>query len=202
MPTLDAAAALTSRFDRAMVYAHEAHREQIRKGTAIPYISHLLAVAALVLEDGGDEDEAIAALLHDAVEDQGGSSRLEDIRGKFGARVAEIVESCSDSIDKPKRPWRERKELYLKHLRHANNSALRVSAADKLHNLRCILADWKRIGDSLWKRFSAEKDAQLWYYSELVAIFEARGQSGFIIDELGLCVKLLQQIVKADSDIS
>ena len=184
-----------------MVYAHEAHRKQIRKGTRIPYISHLLAVAALVLEDGGDEDEAIAALLHDTVEDQGGSARLEDIRAKFGARAAAIVESCSDSMDKPKRPWRERKELYLKHLRQADSSVLRVSAADKLHNLRCILADWKGIGESLWRRFSAAKEEQLWYYSELVTIFETRGQSGFVIDELGLCVTLLKQIVEAGSDI-
>src|SRR5215468_3319350 len=101
---------LTSRFDRALVYARETHAEQMRKGTDIPYVSHLLAVASLVLEDGGDEDEAIAALLHDAVEDQGGDQRLNDVRSRFGDRVAAIVESCSDSSEQPKPPWRTRKE--------------------------------------------------------------------------------------------
>jgi (p)ppGpp synthase/HD superfamily hydrolase len=193
---------LTSRFDKALVYAHEAHRDQIRKGTAIPYVSHLLAVAALVLEDGGDEDEAIAALLHDTVEDQGGTTRLEDVRSKFGARVAAIVDMCSDTAEQPKPSWRYRKELYLMHLRDADSSVLRVSAADKLHNLRCILADWKRIGDRLWERFSAKKEEQLWYYSELIKIFQMRGPSGSITDELGLGVTLLRQIVEADSEIS
>ncbi len=188
---------LTTRFDRAVAYAREAHQNQVRKGTAIPYVSHLLAVASLVLEAGGDEDEAIAALLHDAVEDQGGKDRLEDIRLKFGERVASIVDSCSDTVVKPKPSWHYRKVLYLEHLRDADVSVLRVSAADKLHNLRCILADWKRIGDRLWDRFNATKEDQLWYYSELVKIFQARGPSGFIVDELGLCATLLRQIVES-----
>ena len=202
MPTENSTKVLTSRFDRALVYAHDAHRGQIRKGTAIPYVSHLLAVVSLVLEDGGDEDEAIAALLHDAVEDQGGTARLDDIRDKFGNRVAGIVALCSDSVDQPKPPWRRRKELYLIHLRDADSSVLRVSAADKLHNLRCILADWKRIGDRLWDRFSARKEEQFWYYSELVKIFQTREPSGFIVEELGLCVTLLGQIIEADSESS
>ena len=202
MPIEKGGNVLTSRFDRALVYAHEAHRDQIRKSSAIPYVSHLLAVASLVLEDGGDEDEAIAALLHDSVEDQGGTDRLEDVRAKFGRRVAAIVDSCSDTVVQPKPPWRSRRELYLMHLRDADTLVLRVSAADKLHNLRCILADWKRIGDRFWERFSAKKEEQLWYYAELVKIFQTRGSSGFIVDELGLCVTLLRQIVQADSEIS
>jgi (p)ppGpp synthase/HD superfamily hydrolase len=199
MPTENGANVLTSRFDRALLYAHKAHRDQIRKGTTIPYVSHLLAVTSLVLEDGGDEDEAIAALLHDTAEDQGGRARLDDIHAKFGSRVASIVESCSDTLVHPRPPWRLRKELYLTHLRDADSSVLRVSAADKLHNLRCMLADWKRIGDKLWERFSAKKEEQLWYYSELVKIFQVRGRSEFVIDELGLCVTLLRQIIEADS---
>jgi len=186
---------LTIRFDRALTYANDAHCDQCRKGTEIPYVSHLLAVASLVLEDGGDEDEAIAALLHDAVEDQGGSERLNDIRVQFGDRVAAIVESCSDTDIQPKPPWRQRKERYLLHLRDADPSALRVSAADKLHNLRCILSDWKSIGDQLWERFNATKEDLLWYYSELVKTFQLRKPSGFVTDELTLCLTLLRQIV-------
>ena len=131
---------LTDRFDRAFAFARHLHRDQFRKGTAIPYTAHLLAVAALVLEDGGDEDQAVAALLHDAVEDHGGLGRLEEIRQLFGERVAEIVEGCSDSFTIPKPPWRERKERYIEHLRHADAGVRRVSLADKLHNFAFHIA--------------------------------------------------------------
>ncbi len=186
---------LTDRFERALAYAHVAHGGHCRKGTKIPYISHLLAVASLVLEDGGDEDEAIAALLHDAVEDRGGAERLEDIRARFGKHVADIVESCSDTDVEPKPPWRERKEAYLAHLWKADSSTLRVSAADKLHNLRCILSDWNSIGEKLWDRFKAGKRDQLWYYSELSKIFQMRKPDGFVTRELGTLLNALRESV-------
>lgn len=126
------------RFERALVYAARAHRGQLRKGSQVPYISHLLAVSALVIEDGGDEDEAIAALLHDVVEDQGGASRLADVKREFGGRIAAIVSACSDTDETPKPPWRERKERYLEHLETADSSVVGVSLADKVHNAQSL----------------------------------------------------------------
>ncbi|MGA8689517.1 MAG: HD domain-containing protein [Methyloceanibacter sp.] len=155
------ATVLTDRFDRALIYATHVHGGQIRKGTSTPYIAHLLAVAATVLEYGGDEDIAIAALLHDSVEDQGGKARLEDVRNRFGQRVARIVEACSDSLadtgrGERKAHWQERKEAYLAHLREADEDILRVSLADKVHNARAILRDLRKsdVGDKVWARFS------------------------------------------------
>lgn len=139
---------LTPRFEAALVYASQVHAGQKRKGTEIPYIAHLLSVAGIVLEEDGDEDEAIAALLHDAVEDQGGQARLEDIGSRFGDRVAEIVEGCTDADTIPKPEWQERKERHLAHLRGASSSVLEVSAADKLHNARAILAGYRIHGES------------------------------------------------------
>lgn len=189
---------LTEKFGKALVYAHEAHRDQFRKSTTIPYISHLMSVASLVLENGGDEDEAIAALLHDSAEDQGGAQRLDDIRFNFGDRVAAIVEACSDTLETPKPPWRKRKQRYLAHLRTADSSVLRVSCADKLHNIRSILADWKHMGDKVWERFHAGKEDQLWYYSQLLNTFQASDAEPFLVEELALCVTLLRQIIEPD----
>ncbi len=141
---------LTRRFEEALSFAARLHEQQKRKGTDIPYVSHLLAVAAIVLEDGGDEDEAVAALLHDAVEDQGGKATLQVIRKRFGDRVAGIVAGYTDSDETPKPPWRERKEKYIAHLRHAPHEVLRVSVADKLHNARAILRDLRKHGERLW----------------------------------------------------
>jgi (p)ppGpp synthase/HD superfamily hydrolase len=165
----------TTRFEAALTYATHLHRDQTRKGTDIPYVGHLLGVASLVIEDGGSEDEAIAGLLHDAVEDQGGAPRLEDIRTRFGEGVAAIVAGCTDADTTPKPPWRQRKEAYLAHLREATADVLRVSAADKLHNARAILADYRALGEALWPRFSEGRDEILWYYRSLVAIFLERG---------------------------
>lgn len=162
---------LSSRFEEALILATRLHTNQVRKGTRIPYVAHLLAVTALVLEDGGDEDQAIAALLHDAVEDQGGIETLDEIRKLFGERVAHIVEGCSDSFESPKPPWKERKVNYLRHLREANIDVLRVSLADKLHNACSILRDLQQNGDVIWERFNGGKDGTLWYYRSLVAIF-------------------------------
>src|SRR6476619_5394970 len=155
------ATVLTDRFDRALLYATHVHGGQVRKATSIPYIAHLLAVAATVLEYGGDEDLTIAALLHDSVEDQGGSTRLEDIWNRFGDRVARIVEACSDSLadtgkGERKAHWQERKETYIAHLLKADEDILRVSLADKVHNARAILRDLRKpnIGEKVWARFS------------------------------------------------
>jgi (p)ppGpp synthase/HD superfamily hydrolase len=171
---------LSSRFEGALILATRLHTNQIRKGARIPYVAHLLAVTALVLEEGGDEDQAIAALLHDAVEDQGGIETLDVIRRRFGVRVAHIVEGCSDSIESPKPPWRERKVIYLRHLREADIDILRVSLADKLHNACSILRDLQKNGDVIWERFKGGKDGTLWYYRTLVAIFHEKDFSPMV----------------------
>ena len=162
---------LTRRFVDALAYATEIHTGQSRKGTAVPYVSHVLGVCSLVLEDGGGEDEAIAALLHDAVEDGGGQPVLEEIRRRFGDRVAEIVWACSDTDETPKPPWKERKTRYIAHVREARPDARRVSCADKLHNARSILRDYRALGKRLWDRFTATPEETLWYYRALVEAF-------------------------------
>ena len=162
---------LTNRFDNALAYASEAHREQVRKGSNIPYVSHLLGVASIALEFGADEDQAIAALLHDAVEDQGGSERLADIKSKFGDRVAGIVMDCTDALETPKPEWRTRKERYLVGLAGKGRDSLLISLADKTHNAEAIAADRAEIGDAIWDRFTGGQDGSIWYYRELAVAF-------------------------------
>lgn len=176
-----AATQLTDRFDAAITFARIAHTAQQRKGTTIPYASHLLGVASIVLEMGGNEDEAIAGLLHDAVEDAGGVgvAMEEAIRAQFGDDVARIVRANSDTDVKPKPPWRERKQAYIASLPTKARDELLVSLADKLHNARAVLLDYRQIGDEIWPRFKAGREEQLWYYGELVKAFTARA------DELG-----------------
>lgn len=166
---------LGERFQRALAYAARVHGRQFRKGTSRPYVSHLLGVTSIVLVHGGDEDEAIAALLHDVVEDQGGKRRLRDIRAKFGKRVAKIVEGCTDSDETPKPPWLERKKEYLRHLRGADSSVRLVSAADKLYNAAETLADLRSRRESIWKRFKGGKQGTLWYYREVAKILRKKG---------------------------
>jgi (p)ppGpp synthase/HD superfamily hydrolase len=168
-------AQLGERFSQALQYAVELHRGQIRKGSGVPYVAHLLGVTALALEFGADEDEAIAALLHDAIEDQGGAATRAEIRRRFGDRVTAIVDGCTDAEVIPKPPWRERKEAYLEHLKGAPPAVCRVSAADKLHNALAILRDYRAGGEPLWERFRGGKDGTLWYYRELVAVFDVVG---------------------------
>jgi (p)ppGpp synthase/HD superfamily hydrolase len=163
---------LTRRFDLALQFASGLHHTQFRKGTNVPYVAHLIGVAAIVLEGGGDEDQAIAALLHDAVEDQGGPPTLATIRKLFGDRVANTVRECSDSESEDpnsKKPWRDRERAYIAHLAEASEDALRVSIADKLRNTRPILADYRILGDKLWERFNKEasKKDQLDHYRAL-----------------------------------
>jgi len=184
---------LSHRFDSAFQLAHSLHRKQPRKQTTIPYIAHLMAVTAIVLEAGGDEDLAIAALLHDAVEDQGGKPTLEIIKQKFGDRVAGIVLECSDTDIQPKPPWRARKEAYIAHIADASDDAILVSLADKLHNARAILADYRAVGDKVWKRFKAGRDDVLWYYGELIKALQKRTRSPLltelsrVVGEIQLC---------------
>jgi (p)ppGpp synthase/HD superfamily hydrolase len=185
---------LSSRFEDALVYAARLHARQVRKGTGIPYISHLLAVSALVIQDGGSEDEAIAALLHDAVEDQGGMKTLEEIRRRFGEPVAAIVEGCTDATVQPKPPWRERKERYLAHLPQVPADVRRVSLADKVHNARSLLRDLRRDGDAVWGRFKGGKDGTLWYYHSLVKIFAENG-SDYMTEELARVVDEIDSIL-------
>ena len=176
---------LTQRFVQAMHYAHRWHASQTRKGTGIPYLSHLLAVAAIALEHGADEDEAIAALLHDSLEDgphNTGEPRAQieqQIREHFGERVLQIILGCTDtrsdgSLGMAKESWAERKTAYLEHLETADASVLLVAAADKLHNMQCILRDFRQVGDELWQRFSAGKEGSLWYYRSLAEILGRR----------------------------
>ena len=162
------------RFEEALLWAARLHRDQVRKGTAVPYVTHLLAVAGLVGEAGGTEDEVIAALLHDAVEDQGGAETRERIRREFGEAVAEIVDECSDTDEEPKPPWRARKEAYIARLRTGSAAALRISVADKLHNARCVLTDLREIGDAAWDKFKGGRDGSLWYYRSLLEIYRSR----------------------------
>ena len=184
-----------ARFSEAFDYAAKKHSKQRRKGTRIPYVSHLMAVAGLVLENGGTEDEAVAALLHDAVEDQGGKATLEEIRQKFGDGVAGIVSGCTDSDVEPKPPWRQRKEHYLAHLRNADKSVRLVSSADKLHNARTILFDYREHGEKLWERFTARKDGQLWYYRQLVETFRGPDASP-LVDELDRVVSEIERMAR------
>ena len=180
------------RFADALVYATAIHEPQRRKGTNIPYIAHLLAVASLVLEDGGDEDEAIAALLHDAIEDT--DVTFDDLAVRFGPKVAEIVQGCSDTEVMPKPPWRARKEAYLAHLEDAQPGVVRVSLADKVHNARSVLFDYRLMADDLWKRFSPDAD-QLWYYRSLVGVFR-RVSTSPLVDELERVVCELERLTR------
>lgn len=173
---------LTHRFVQAMQYTFHLHARQTRKGTTIPYIAHLLGVTALVLEDGGNEDEAIAALLHDAVEDQGGWETLGQIRLRFGEQVAEIVEGCTDAFETPKPPWRQRKEDYINHLKTATPATRRVSLADKLHNARSILANLRTDGESTWRRFNGGREGTLWYYRTLLEVFQQVERSPMVAE--------------------
>lgn len=186
------------RLQKAFRYAAENHAGQTRKETAVPYVSHLMAVASLVLEAGGDEDMAIAALLHDVVEDCGGLPRLREIRKMFGPRVAKIVEGCTDSFGEPKAAWIERKKDYLRELKRADAETRLVSASDKLHNVRTIISDYRLAGDAIWQRFSGKKDGTLWYYRALSDEYERRGGNR-ITRELALVVAELEAAVAGGS---
>ena len=181
---------LGPRFLRAFTFAAKKHAGQTRKASSIPYIAHLMGVTSLVLEFGGDEDLAIAALLHDVVEDCGGAPMLKQVKRRFGSRVAKVVEGCTDSDTYPKPPWRERKEAYLEHLKSADADTRLVSAADKLNNVRSILSDYREVGEVVWERFNGGREGTLWYYRALLEEFLCKPNR--LIRELELAVRELE----------
>ena len=185
-----------SRFEAAFLFAADKHRSHVRKGTTIPYISHLMQVAGLVLENGGNEDEAIAGLLHDVIEDQ--DVTPAEIEERFGATVKDIVVACSDSMGSEKAPWKERKEAYVAHIAAAPKSVRLVSSCDKLHNARAILNDYRERGESLWGRFNASRNQILWYYRALAnAFIEADPASASRVPmELDRVVSELESVVR------
>lgn len=195
---------LSERFFDALRYAAELHNRQVRKGTGVPYVSHLMAVSSLVLEHGGSESEAIAALLHDAIEDQaelsGGAESLRaEIRRRFGDEVLTIVNACTDAESVPKPPWRERKEGYLARVAdHRDPAYHRVTAADKLHNARSILLDYRNHGEGIWERFNRKDPADhLWYYRGLIDAFRAADLApSALIDELDRVISELEALVE------
>lgn len=182
---------LSDRFDRALLFVAERHREHRRKNSAVPYVAHLLSVAALVLYHGGGEDEAIAALLHDTVED--GKASLAEVSAHFGARVAAIVEGCSEPGGEPRPPWRERKAAYIQNLSRADASVCLVAAADKLDNIRAVLRDYDREGDRVWDRFRAGPQEQLWFYRTVRETLRGR-VPGPLLAELDAALKSMERL--------
>ena len=188
---------LSPNFEDALIYATQAHCDQTRKKTGIPYIAHVLGGTAIALEYGANETEAIGALLHDTVEDCGGAERLRDIQKCYGDDVAKIVDGCTDTDEVPKPPWRARKEAYVAHLKDSDTSTRLVSAADKLHNTRAILADLRRHGPKVFERFSGKKEGTLWYYRALVAAFRRHRDHADLIDELDRVVTQVEKLSAA-----
>jgi (p)ppGpp synthase/HD superfamily hydrolase len=186
---------LGPRFLKAFLFAAEKHAGQVRKASTTPYIAHLMGVASLALEFGGDEDMSIAALLHDVVEDCGGAAMLQEVKRRFGTRVAKMVDGCTDSDTFPKPPWRERKENYLRHLKSADADTRLVSAADKLNNVRSILSDYREVGESIWERFNGRREGTLWYYRALLKEFQ-RGKPSRLVREFELAVRELEARAK------
>ena len=184
---------LGPRFTKAFRFAYQKHKGQARKASRIPYITHLMGVASLVLEAGGDEDLAIAALLHDVVEDCGGRPTLNQVRRLFGKRVADIVDGCTDAYTIPKPPWRERKESYIRRLKKESADTRLVSAADKLNNIRSILSDYRALGESVWSRFNGGRDGTIWYYRTLRDEFLRKGKNRITVD-FDLAVKELESL--------
>lgn len=184
---------------RAFVFAAEKHKGQTRKASSIPYIGHLMGVASLVLEAGGDEDLAIAALLHDVVEDCGGVPMLKQVRRRFGSRVAKVVDGCTDAYTDPKPAWRERKEKYIARLRDEDEDTRLVSAADKLNNVRSIVSDYRAVGESVWSRFKGGREGTLWYYRTLRDEF-LRDKSNRITRDLALAVSELESLAASDTE--
>ena len=194
---------LTQRYADAVAYAATAHAAQRRKGTDIPYVAHLLAVSGSVLEAGGDEDQAIAGLLHDVVEDQGGLPRAEDVRTRFGDRVADIVLGCSDSTAEDRRdklPYVERKVAHIAHLREASDDVLLVTAADKLHNARAIHTDLMIDGPEMLTRFNGEPDEILAYYRSILDVLESRGIAPVLVMPLRHAIDQIAVLMATPSE--
>ena len=188
---------LTGRFSQALAYANLLHAEQSRKGSDVPYVAHLLAVASIALEHGASEDEAIAALLHDAIEDQGGVAVREEIRHLFGSAVTEIIVGCTDTDVTPKPPWRERKEAFLARLASADRSVRLVTASDKLHNARSLVTDHRRHGARLWEKFAGGRAGTLWYYRSVTTTL-AQLERTALVEELERVVAELERLAAAE----
>ena len=196
MTSQTASPRLTPAFVEAVQYAAKKHSTQTRKASEIPYLGHLLSVAGLIIEADGTETQAIAALLHDAAEDQGGEETLAEIREKFGADVATIVDECSDTFETPKPPWRQRKESYIRHLPDASDDAILVSLADKLDNARTMLRDFRAHGDELWQRFTVQDpQLHLWYYRSLLEVYTDRVDN-WMADELRDVIDALENAIR------
>lgn len=194
----DAPAQPGPRFNAAFEFAARKHHGQTRKGKSVPHLEHVMSVAALVLEFGGDEDCAIGGLLHDVVEDCGGRPVLREVEEKFGQRVAHIVEACTDSFEEPKPAWRKRKEEYLHRLRSEDQATRLVSACDKLDNARSVLRDFRKDGNAIWQRFNGGREGTLWYYRALADEFN-RSPIGNIATELNIVVNELERLTGKNS---
>ena len=191
---------LTDRFDDAYLFAAGLHRDKRRKGTGTPYLGHLLQVAGLVIEAGGDEDTAIAALLHDAIEDQGGLAMRDEIAARFGERVARTVIGCSDAVGSPKPPWRAHKQAHIDRIPNEPPAVRLVVTADKLHNTRAITADYRRQGEALWPIFHGRRDGTLWYVHAMTAALAAADPHAPLLAELRAAVAELDRLVGATED--
>jgi (p)ppGpp synthase/HD superfamily hydrolase len=189
---------LSERFLRGLDKAFTLHQGQLRKASQTPYFAHLMTVSALVLENGGSEDQAIAALLHDAVEDAGGLDTLVEIREEFGENVADLVDACTDSYTQPKPDWEPRKRDYLEKLKTASDDVLLISLADKIHNARSILRDLHLTGESTWEKFKGKKAGTLWYYQALANIFDEapyptlKNEFRNLVDEMHTLANLME----------
>lgn len=181
---------LGTRFDEALTYASDLHRHQTRKHSTIPYVAHLLAVCGLVLEHGGDENQAIAALLHDGPEDQGGEATLAVIRSRFGEQVADLVVACSEPLHHGKAAWQDRKEAFLGHLAAMPIRPLLIIAADKVHNARCIVADHAVIGGEIFNRFNGGVAGTKWYYRQLVTALGPRAPAALAAELTALAERI------------
>lgn len=188
---------MTDRFSLALVFAESLHRGQVRKATGCAYVAHLLGVASLVMEAGGTEDECIAALLHDAVEDQGGARTAAEIRRRFGSAVAETVEACSES-KYPGEDWKSRKESAIRHVSSCGPSALLVLSADKLHNARSLAAAYRSVGESVWESFRGGREGTLWYYRAMADAISRTGANP-LVGELMEAVRALESLAQRSS---
>ena len=192
---LQPAVRLSIQYYRAFEYANTWHRDQARKSTTLPYILHPMGVASLVLEAGGDEEQAIAALLHDVPEDCGGEERLTEILEMFGPRVEAMVRGCSDSLvaeKEDKAPWRERKQAHIDHVATADMDTLIVTAADKVHNGRAIATDLQTIGNEVWNRFNASREDIIWYYSTFYSELDKRGVTPALLNPLRTAIEIMK----------
>ncbi len=193
-------ATLTSKFSEALTYAAAAHAGQTRRGTAIPYLAHCLSVAALALEAGCDEETAIAALLHDVVEDCGGPPRLSEIREQFGEVVAATVSACSDTDQTPKPPWKARKQAWLEAFPRMPPAAQLVSTCDKLHNARAIVGDLYEMGEVVWQKFNGGREGTLWYYATFVNLCRETTLPSALVEYLRRVVETMRVVANAGGE--